>query len=270
MSTPSAAPLLVLDKVSKCFTRGLMTIQALEPVSFTVQPGEFVALVGLSGSGKSTLLRLAGGLIPTDTGSVTYLGAPLREPHSDIGVVFQKNNLMPWWTVLQNILLPLRVEDDGVNEANRATALALIKAVGLAGFEDAYPKQLSGGMNQRVALARALIQQPKLLLMDEPFGALDALTREQLNLELLKLHTAQGMTILMVTHDIAEAVFLADRILVLSERPGRLLGEVAVGLPRPREIRHMATPLFSQLIFQVRQLLGTVQESVEPVQSMRK
>lgn len=266
MSKQPAAPLLVVEKVSKRFSRGLTTIQALEPISFTIQAGEFVALVGQSGSGKSTLLRLAGSLIPTDTGSVTFQGEPLREPHSDIGVVFQKNNLMPWWTVLQNVLLPFRIENDGVSEDARATAVAMIKLVGLAGFEDAYPKQLSGGMNQRVALARTLIQQPKLLLMDEPFGALDALTREQLNLELLKLHAAQGMTTLMVTHDIAEAVFLADRILVLSERPGRLRGEVRVELPRPREIHHMATPLFSQLIFQVRQLLGTIQEEVvEPV-----
>lgn len=265
MSKEPETPLLAVDKVSKCFTRGLLTVQALESISFRVLSGEFVALVGPSGSGKSTLLRLAGGLIPTDTGKVTFAGQPLREPHSDIGVVFQKNNLMPWWTVVQNVLLPLRVENDDLGEAERTTALELIEAVGLAGFENAYPKQLSGGMNQRVALARALIQRPKLLLMDEPFGALDALTRERLNLELLKLHADHAMTTLMVTHDIAEAVFLADRILVLSERPGRLLGEVLVGLPRPRQIPHMATPLFSHLIFQVRQVLGTVQEAVAPL-----
>jgi NitT/TauT family transport system ATP-binding protein len=248
--------LLKVDKVSKQYLRGLISIYALQPVSFTVNPGEFLAFVGPSGCGKSTLLRIAGALLTPDTGSVTFHGHSLREPHPEIGVVFQKNNLMPWWTVLQNVLLPLRVQNDGIDATARQTALELLHTVGLAGFENAYPKQLSGGMNQRVALARTLIQQPKLLLMDEPFGALDALNRERLNLELLRLHETHKMTIVMVTHDITEAAFMADRILVLSERPGRIVREFTVNLPRPRKLTQMADPHFGQLILQVREALG--------------
>lgn len=256
MKTQERSALLKVDKVSKQYLRGLISIYALQPVSFTVNPGEFLSFVGPSGCGKSTLLRIAGALLAPDTGSVSFQGRPLREPHPEIGVVFQKNNLMPWWTVLQNVLLPLRVQNNGIDATARQTALDLLHTVGLTGFENAYPKQLSGGMNQRVALARTLIQQPKLLLMDEPFGALDALNRERLNLELLRLHEAHHMTTVMVTHDIAEAVFLADRIFVLSERPGRILREIAVNLPRPRKLSQMADPHFGQLILQVREALG--------------
>lgn len=252
----SADPLLIVDGVSKSFTDGARPLQALQPVSFSLAGGEFVCLLGPSGSGKSTLLRIIGGLVAPDTGKIWFDGKPHQAPDPDIGFVFQKTNLMPWRTVLQNVLLPLEIQQKQVTDADRQKARALLDLMGLHGFEDAYPRQLSGGMNQRVVLARALIHKPRLLLMDEPFGQLDALTRERLNLELLRLHTDQMKTILMVTHSINEAVFLADRVLVFSERPGRLVGQVLVDLPRPRTAALLSTPAFGQLTAEVRRHIG--------------
>ena len=218
--------------------------------------GEFVCLLGPSGSGKSTLLRIIGGLVAPDSGGVWFDGALLRSPHREIGFVFQKTNLMPWRTVLQNVLLPLEIQQKKVTETDRIQARELLDLMGLHGFEHAYPRQLSGGMNQRVVLARTLIHRPRLLLMDEPFGQLDALTRERLNLELLRLHTLQCKTILMVTHSISEAVFLADRVIVLSERPGRIVAQIGVDLPRPRDADLLGTAAFGQLTAQVRAMIG--------------
>ncbi len=257
MTGPDAArPLLAVERVSKAFVEGPRPIRALHDVSFQVADGEFVCLLGPSGSGKSTLLRIAGGLIAPDQGTVVFDGRPLTEPHPDIGFVFQSTNLMPWRTVLQNVLLPLEIQRGALDDAHTQRALELLRLVGLEGFERVYPKHLSGGMAQRVVLARTLIQQPKLLLMDEPFGALDALTRERMNLELLRVHRMQAATVLMVTHSITEAVFLADRVIILSERPGRIIAETAIDLPRPREIGMTAGTRYGELTMAVRRYVG--------------
>ncbi len=249
-------PLLIADGVSKAFVDGPKPIRALQDISFRIASGEFVCLLGPSGSGKSTLLRIVGGLIQPDDGTIRFDGRRVTEPQTDIGFVFQSTNLMPWRTVLQNVLLPVEVQQGATSEDDVRRATALLDVVGLSGFETVYPKHLSGGMAQRVVLARTLIEHPKLLLMDEPFGALDALTRERMNLELLRVQRMQSMTVFMVTHSIPEAVFLADRIIVLSERPGRIIAEVPVPLPRPRTIGLTATAEYGMLTLRVRSLVG--------------
>ena len=197
--------------------------------------GEFVALVGPSGCGKSTLLKLVSGLIPPSGGVIRVNRQPVRGPTASIGIVFQNPLLMAWRSTLRNVLLQIEIRGLPVADY-RATAQELIELVGLEGFEDAYPHQLSGGMQQRVGLCRALIHDPDLLLMDEPFGALDALTREQMNAELQRIWMDRRKTVLFITHSISEAVYLADRVLVMSPRPGRIVGEINVDLPRPRTV----------------------------------
>ncbi len=255
-----ATPVFVVDGVSKGFTDGRRPIQALQPVSFQLHAGEIVCLVGPSGSGKSTLLRIIGGLMRPTTTAVPVVRRPTADcaPNTAIGFVFQKTNLMPWRTVLQNVLLPLEIQQGRVTDADRARAHALLALMELEGFEHAYPRQLSGGMNQRVVLARTLMQQPRLLLMDEPFGQLDALTRERLNLELLRLQALHSKTILMVTHSINEAVFLSDRVLLMSERPGRIVAQVPVPLTCPARAiwPAWAARAFGGLAMQVRSLIG--------------
>lgn len=250
-------PLLMVEQVSKTFPGKVRAVPALQSVTFQVTAGEFVCLLGPSGSGKSTLLRIIGGLLAADSGQVTFQGRPLSEPQREIGFVFQSTNLMPWRTALDNVLLPQEVQQGLVDAAMRKAAMDLLALVGLQGFEHAYPQTLSGGMRQRVVLARTLLQRPQLLLMDEPFGALDALTRERLNLELLRIHQQERMTVLMVTHSIAEAVLLADRVLVMSERPGRLVADVAVPLLRPRQLEMTATAEFGRLTLAVRRWIGS-------------
>ncbi len=243
-------------------------VEALDDISFEIAPGEFVCIVGPSGSGKSTLLRILAGLIPPQDGRVWLDGQLVESPARSIGVVFQKANLMPWRTVRDNIALPLELAGVAGNEINRR-ADALLELVGLSGFAQSYPRGLSGGMEQRVAIARALIHQPSLLLLDEPFGALDALTRERMALELTRIWTAQNSraaqnssatqnnvaqktTVVMVTHSIQEAVFLSDRVLVMTDRPGSIAREVRVNLPRPREYAVLQTETFADLAGQVR------------------
>jgi NitT/TauT family transport system ATP-binding protein len=250
-------PLLTVEQVSKTFPGKVRAVPALQSVTFQVTAGEFVCLLGPSGSGKSTLLRIVGGLLAADSGHVTFQGRPLSEPQREIGFVFQSTNLMPWRTALDNVLLPQEVQQGSVDAAMRKAAMDLLALVGLQGFEHAYPQTLSGGMRQRVVLARTLLQRPQLLLMDEPFGALDALTRERLNLELLRIHQQERMTVLMVTHSIAEAVLLADRVLVMSERPGRLVADVAIPLPRPRQLEMTATAEFGRLTLAIRRWIGS-------------
>ena len=231
-------------------------VWALKDVHLTARQGEFVTLVGPSGCGKSTLLRIVAGLVSPTQGEVYVDGELLRGPRRDVGMVFQHANLMPWRTVLANIRLPLEILGVPRAEADRL-AEEYIALVGLKGFERAYPRQLSGGMQQRVALARALVYDPRLLLLDEPFGALDALTRERMNLELLRIWAHRRQTALMVTHSITEAVFISDRVLVMTSRPGRIAGEVVIDLPRPRTLEIMATPEFGRLAMAVRRLISS-------------
>jgi NitT/TauT family transport system ATP-binding protein len=210
-------------------------LPVLEGIELSVPTGGVVAVIGPNGSGKSTLLRLAGGLLVPESGSVELDGRPLEGPDPRVGFVFQEPRLLPWRDVLGNVLFPLELAGKP-QAARRARARQLVELVGLRGFARARPHELSGGMRQRVALARALALEPDVLLLDEPFSALDALTRERFDVELLALWGQTRKTILLVTHSIPEAVFLADRVVVLSPRPGRILADIEVDLPRPRRL----------------------------------
>lgn len=248
------SPILIADHLSHTFPNANGGVQALERVSFQVGAQEFVCLVGPSGCGKTTLLRLLGGLqTPTD-GRVLFEGEPLTGPRRRIGFVFQKANLMPWRSVLANVTLPLELQNVNRAEAKQR-ALELIELVGLNGFEQALPRDLSGGMEQRVAIARALIHHPDVLLLDEPFGALDALTRERMSIELLRIWEARKTTVVMVTHSIPEALFLADRVLVFSPRPGQIRLTLPVQLARPRRMDMEYSAEFGALAAQVRQAI---------------
>jgi NitT/TauT family transport system ATP-binding protein len=228
---------------------------ALDGIELTVGLGEFVAMVGPSGCGKSTLLRILGGLVVPTEGWVHLDGRPLASPRRQVSYLFQTVNLMPWRTALRNVTLPLEVAGAPRAQSERR-ARDLLALVGLEGFEMAYPRELSGGMAQRVAIARALAADPEVLLLDEPFGALDALSREQMNVELMRIWQARRVTAVMVTHDLEEAVFVADRVLVMSPRPGRIRAEVVVDLPRPRTLDVTYTEFFGALSRQVREALG--------------
>jgi NitT/TauT family transport system ATP-binding protein len=223
-------PLLIAENVSHHFRAPSGDVLAVRDISLRVREGEFVALVGPSGSGKTTLLRMFGGLLQPEQGRILYKGQPLMEPPADIGMAFQKPTLLPWRSVVDNVRLPLEI----TGRDDYADVAAMLEAVGLTGFEESLPAELSGGMQQRVSLARALINQPRLLLMDEPFGALDMMLRSEMNLLLLNLWERTRPTVLFVTHDIQEAVFLADRVVTMSPRPGRVIGNFAVEIPRPR------------------------------------
>ncbi len=240
--------------LSKQYASRQGPLAAIEDVSFEVATGEFLCVVGPSGCGKTTLLRLLSGLLLPDQGQVRLRGQPLYGPCRDIGLVFQKANLMPWRTVFDNVLLPLQIQRMPPDEAEGRAGQAL-ELVGLREFAHSYPRELSGGMEQRVAIARALTHQPAILLLDEPFGALDALTRERLNLELLRVWEISRRTVVMVTHDIHEAVFLADRVLVLSQRPGRVAAVVPITLPRPRPSSLLYSEAFNALAYEVRQAI---------------
>ncbi len=208
---------------------------ALSDIGFTVKRGEFVSVVGPSGCGKTTLLKILAGLIPKSEGTVRIAGTDVLRPIPEVGMVFQAATLLPWRTILQNIMVPIEVQ--GLDaKAGRARAMELIELVGLTGFENKYPSELSGGMQQRAGICRALVHDPAVLLMDEPFGALDAMTREHMNVELLRIWRESGQTVVFVTHSISEAVFLSDRVIVLSSRPGRIAEIVPIDLGRPRDI----------------------------------
>jgi NitT/TauT family transport system ATP-binding protein len=240
-------------QVTKIFSE---TVVALEGATFTVEKGSFVSLVGPSGCGKSTLLRLVAGLIPMSSGHLTVHGEEVTAPRKDIGMMFQKATLLDWRTAAENVLLPTEI-NGSVTDADRKRAIDLLHLVGLKGFEFSFPRQLSGGMQQRVALARLLQTGADILLLDEPFGALDEFTRERLNLELLRIVAEVRATTLFVTHNIAEAIFLADQVMVMTPRPGRLAAVIDVPFARPREIELQTTPEFNQLVMEVRKVLGT-------------
>jgi NitT/TauT family transport system ATP-binding protein len=224
-----------LDSVSRTFSSRSGTVEALRGIDLQAREGEFVAIVGRSGCGKSTLLRIVAGLLAPSAGQVVVDGVPVAKPRRDVAMLFQRPALLPWRSVLDNVLLP--VEMFGWRRAeHRVRALTLLDMVGLNGFEKRLPHELSGGMQQRVALCRSLIGQPKVMLMDEPFSALDALTREELTVELQRIHMELAATTLFVTHSIDEAVLLADRVVVLSPRPGQIQKVVEVNIPRPRSL----------------------------------
>ncbi|MFD9907526.1 ABC transporter ATP-binding protein [Streptomyces sp. NPDC059063] len=245
-----------LTDVAVRFRTKRKDVTALRDVSVDVGAGEFVALVGPSGCGKSTLLKLVAGLLAPSAGQVVLGGEPVRGPRRDIGFVFQRAALLEWRSARRNILLQAEMRRMPSARA-RARADELMHVTGLDGFEDAYPHELSGGMQQRVALCRALLHEPPVLLMDEPFGALDALTREQMNVELHRVWRETGTTVLLVTHSIPEAVYLADRVVVLSPRPGTVTEVIDVGLPRRREYAAtLATPEFRAATGRIRELLG--------------
>ncbi|MBI1298190.1 ATP-binding cassette domain-containing protein [bacterium] len=246
---------LQVQHVSQIYENSSRALHALQNINFGVARGEFVCIVGTSGSGKSTLLRILGGLLPPTSGRVMLAGKEIDQPPPSIGFVFQKSNLMPWRTVKDNVLLPLEIQGR-INNVAQERAQALLSVMGLADFADAYPAQLSGGMAQRLALARALIQEPHLLLLDEPFGALDALTRERLNLEVLSIWERFAQTVVMVTHSIDEAVFLADRVLVLGGSPGTLTDDIRIPLPRPRTLDLLGEPAYGRLRVAVRRAIG--------------
>ena len=249
-------PLLQAQSVSHTYRRRNRVTHALAGVSFGVRGDEFVCVVGNSGSGKSTLLRILGGLLAPTAGQVQFRGGTVQTPQTEIGFVFQNTNLMPWRTALENVLLPLELQKTP-DAQDRARACAALALMGLEELADAYPAQLSGGMAQRLTLTRALLQEPALLLMDEPFGALDALTRERLNQELLRIHRDRAQTVLMITHSIQEAIFLADRVLVLSGQPGELRGDIPVELPRPRALEMLTWPQAGALNREIRACLAT-------------
>jgi sulfonate transport system ATP-binding protein len=233
---PAAHAALEIRGVSKSFVVDDSDVHALSNVSFSVEPGEFVSIVGPSGCGKSTLLRLVAGLDTPDAGEVVFDRERVEGPSLRRGIVFQEHRLFPWLTVEANVALGL-LKTGGPEEQKRETARRFLALVGLDGFEKAYPHQLSGGMAQRASIARSLSAQPQILLLDEPLGALDSLTRSQMQAELLRIWQHERVTMLMVTHDVAEAVFLSDRIVVMDRNPGRIRDVVDVLLPKPRQ-RH--------------------------------
>lgn len=229
-------------------------VHALGPVDLRIEPGSFVCVVGPSGCGKSTMLRLVAGLEKPDAGNLRRYGVPLDGPSSETGIVFQEHVLFPWLSVLDNVLLPADVLALPKTSA-RARALRLLEMTGLKDFAHLRPQMLSGGMKQRAAFCRAMLSDPRLLLLDEPFGALDALTREELSLELSRLWQELGRTALLITHDIEEAILLGDRVLVMSERPGRIRADIAIDLPRPRNADTPRSPRFQELKQQVRDII---------------
>jgi len=258
VSTRSA---ISVERLSKCFHGPAADLWALNEVNCTVQAGEFVALVGESGCGKTTLLRLIAGLDTPTTGRVLLGNQVVQGPRREVGFVFQRPVLLAWRTVLDNVLLPVELTRQARPEA-RQRAFELLTLLSLRDFAGHRPHQLSGGMQQRVALARALLLHPSVLLMDEPFGALDAITREQLNLELLKMWQHGEQTVVFITHDITEAVFLADRVLLMSRRPGTIAHAFPVPLPRPRTLEMRFERCFTDLCHDVHQAMGLLQQGV--------
>jgi NitT/TauT family transport system ATP-binding protein len=247
---PRAAPVLRVQQLDVVFPDNNGGLRALDQVSFEIRPREFICVLGASGSGKTTLLRTLAGLLPPTAGSVAFEGG--RTPR--IGMVFQQSNLMPWRTVMGNIALPLELSGLGI-EDSRQRAQEMIELVGLQGFEESLPRDLSGGMAQRVAIARAFVHDPDLLLLDEPFGSLDALTRERMGVELSRIWQKRRKTVVMVTHSITESLYLADRVLVLTPRPGTIKLDLKVDLPRPRTEEVKFTAHFGRLARKLKQAL---------------
>ena len=241
------------------YGRGATTVKAIEDVSLEIARGEFIAVVGPSGCGKSSLMKLISGLHPTLGGSLTVEGRPVVGPLRSVGMAFQNSNLLPWRTALENVLLPLEIVEpfrrDFSKNRYAGKAKVLLESVGLAGFTEKHPWELSGGMQQRASICRALIHEPEILLLDEPFGALDAFTREELWCALRDVQAARKVTVMLVTHDLREAVFLADTVYVMSSRPGRIVRRCEVKLPRPRDLEVTYTQQFQDVVHELRGLI---------------
>ena len=249
------ASLIQYERVRKIYNSGNDEVIALEEVSFGVEPEEFVTVVGRSGCGKSTLLKITAGLLPATGGEVRVAGTAVKRPLTNIGVVFQAPVLLAWRKALDNVLL--QIEARGLDvDTYRRRALELLELTGLRGFENKYPNELSGGMQQRVSISRALIHEPPLLLMDEPFGALDAITRDEMNLELLRIWSESKKTVLFITHSIPEAVFLGDRVVVMTPRPGKVADIMTIDLPRPRATALRDDQKFIAYVRKIRERLG--------------
>jgi len=248
---PVASPLIAVQDVAKTYRTRDGEVESLKPLTFGIAKGEFLAVVGPSGCGKSTLLKMVAGLLPASRGRISISGRDVSGPPDNVGIVFQSPVLLAWRTVLQNVMLQIEMR-----HLSRAQYLpkahALLQMVGLADFERKLPWQLSGGMQQRASICRALVHDPAVLLMDEPFGALDAMTRERMNLELQRIWYETRKTVLFITHSIPEAVFLADRVLVMTERPGSIAAIYDVPLPRPRSLAVMGDPAFAALTQTIR------------------
>ena len=253
-SRPIDNEVVKVTNLNKTFhKRGL---KALDNVNVSLRHGTFTSVIGPSGCGKSTLLKIMAGLIPATSGEILLSGRPVTGPRQDIGIMFQQPTLLPWRTSLDNVLLPIEIRSGtAAAQAKSDDALQLLELVGLAGFDQVRPFELSGGMAQRVAICRMLVTGPAILLLDEPFGALDELTREYMNVELQRICQERDATSFMVTHAIPEAVFLADQVFVMSARPGRIAAVIDVDLPRPRTLDMMTTPEFGALVHRVREHL---------------
>ncbi len=267
----TTAALVRLDRVSMAYGRGDAAIHAVEQVSLEIHKGEFIAVVGPSGCGKSSLLRLISGLHPPLAGILTVEGKPVAGPIKSVGMVFQNSNLLPWRKVVDNVLLPLEIVEPHRSRIRRERrsyrekSIELLESVGLSGFTEKFPWQLSGGMQQRASICRALIHEPEILMLDEPFGALDAFTREDLWCLLRDLQAARAVTVMLVTHDLREAVFLADTVYVMSNRPGRIVKRLDVSIGRPRDIEVTYSTEFQAIVHELRGLIGrTVESVVEP------
>jgi NitT/TauT family transport system ATP-binding protein len=254
VATLKGTPVYELSNVGKTYARN--KVKALEGVSLTLRKGSFSSVIGSSGCGKSTLLKIMAGLIPPSTGRVVLQNRPVTGPRRDIGMMFQQATLFPWRTTVENIVLPIEIRD-GKQAAKVAEekAFELLDIVGLKGFEHVYPNELSGGMAQRASICRMLITEPAVLLLDEPFSALDELSRDMMNMELQRICAEQEATAFLVTHSIQEAVILSDHIYVMKPRPGRLAEIVTVDLPRPRTLDMMTTPKFGAIVDYIRSLL---------------
>jgi NitT/TauT family transport system ATP-binding protein len=244
-------PVIEIRGVSKTYRTRDGDVPSLRPIDFTVGEGEFVVIVGPSGCGKTTLLKMLAGLLAPSEGEIRVEGKAITRPHSGVGIVFQTAMLLPWRDVFRNVMMPVEVKNLP-RAVYTARAMALLKMTDLEGFEKKFPWQLSGGMQQRVSICRALVHDPKIVLMDEPFGALDAMMRERMNVELQRIQRETGKTVLLITHSIPEAVFLADRVMVMSSRPGNIVAVYNIPLPRPRTLDVMANPVFSKMTQTIR------------------
>jgi NitT/TauT family transport system ATP-binding protein len=254
--------LLVVREVEKTYrTLGDSSVTALAPTNLVVQPGEFVGIVGPSGCGKTTLLNIVAGLIPPSMGEIRFQGRPIDGPSREIGMIFQRPVLLPWKRIIDNVMLPAIVMGLKPRSIFRERAVSLLAMVGLEGFENAYPRELSGGMQQRAAIARALVCESNLLLMDEPFAALDALTREEMNMELLRIWSETRKAVIFITHNIPEAVLLCDRVVVMTARPGKVREIIPIDLARPRSLSLLGDPRFGALTDHIRSLLTKLSHS---------